>query len=194
MSEKELVRKSPIGAEINWRFQNFFFSSNPSESPMARALVAHGYTISNHPLQPFYTDSDCLASKVSMGDLVITFRQPTPTDLLICLIQRQSTVRKMPSPLLGVVEFIFFCSYYCPEVKILGGDIYKNLDDKQLSDHLKMDRLVAFYNHLLGDIEAYESNGIFSIYADMHCKTRFETLPIWKRHRRRLEAKQRVHR
>ena len=189
-SQRELVRKSPIGAEINWRFQEFAFRFNPSESPMSRALVAHGYELEDHPLHPLHTDSDWLASKVHMGSLSIIFRQPTPSDLLICSIQRKSTARKMSSPLLGVVEFIYFCSYCCPEVKILGGDIDKYVDGQHSSENLKMDRLIAFYNHLLGDIEGYESNGVFSIYADMHCKKRFETLPIWQRHRKKLEARQ----
>jgi len=191
-SQRELVRKSPIGAEINWRFKEFAFRSNPSESPMAQALLAHGYELENYPLQSFHTDSDWLASKVPMGDLFIIFRQPTPTDLLICLIKRKSTTRKLFSPLLGVVEFIYFCSYCCPKVKILGGDIDKYVDGRGSPENLKMDRLIAFYNHLLGDIEAYESNGVFSIYADMHCKKRFETLPVWQRHRKKLEAKQRL--
>ena len=89
----------------------------------------------------------------------------------------------MTSPLLGFMEFSAFCHYHCPEVECLGGCIDK-LAERNTEEGFKMDRLIRYYHRLLGGIEGCYINGYFWIYADMHYKKRFETLPIWKRYRR----------
>lgn len=181
LHEKELVPVCARGAEIKERFSEFYFRKNPHESPMAKALVAQGYHVTNYPLQGEYTDEDWLASKVSIKGLTIIFRQPTPQDLLICQVEREDNVRNMNSALLGVMEFIAFCHYHCLEVSCLGGCVGK-VGDRREKGHLTMDRLLRYYHRVLGEIEGYSEIGFFWIYADMRCKKRFETLPIWRRY------------
>ena len=181
MLEKDLVPICTRGEEISERFNEFYFRKNPQESPMAKALMQDGYDVQDHPLHGEYTDDDWLASRVSIKGLLIIFRQPTPMDVLICRVAREGEEKKMNSPLLGVMEFIAFCHYRCPEVHWLGGCIGKS-DDQDLSGNLKMDRLVRYYHRVLGEIEGYKENDLFWIYADMRCKKRFETLPIWRRY------------
>jgi len=181
LKEKDFIPVSPRGAAIKERFDEFHFRKNPHESPMAKALVVHGYEVRNHPLQSDYTDEDWLASSVSIKGLTIVFRQPTSQDVLICHIERETQKKKMSSPLLGVMEFIAFCHYHCPEVHCLGGCVEK-ITDQVSPENLKMDRLVRYYHRILGEIEGYCCNGFFWIYADMRCKKRFETLSIWKRY------------
>ncbi|MCX6957381.1 MAG: hypothetical protein NT164_02450 [Verrucomicrobiae bacterium] len=182
MAEKDLVPECALGEEIKERFNELHFRKNPHESPMAKALVLQGYDVQDHPLHGEYTDDDWLASKVSIKGLLIIFRQPTPMDILICRVEREGKEKKMSSPLLGVMEFIAFCHYHCPEVHWLGGCIGK-LDDQDSLGNLKMDRLVRYYHRVLGEIEGYnDDKGWFWIYADMRCKKRFETLPIWQRY------------
>lgn len=182
MAEKDFVPESICGEEIKSRFNEFYFRKNPQDSPMAKALVLHEYDVQNYPLHGEYTDDDWLASKVSMKGLSIIFRQPTPSDLLVCRIDRVSKEKKMSSPLLGLMEFIGFCHYYCPEVDLLGGCVEKITHQDSLRD-LTIDRLVRYYHRILGCIEGYsDSDGFFWIYANMRCKKRFETLPIWRRY------------
>lgn len=216
LKEKDLIPVCARGQEIKERFDEFHFRKNPQESPMAKALVAHGYEVTNYPLQAEYTDEDWLGSKVNMKGLTIIFRQPTPIDLLVCRIERESKERKIPqmfhgdssrgatdsglgsrkpqqkqreisglnSRLLGFMEFSAFCHYHCPEIQWLGGCVEKVLDRGSPED-LKLDRLVRYYNRILGNVEGYsKGDGYFWIYADMHYKERFNTLPIWKRYRR----------
>lgn len=184
LKEKDLIPVCAHGLEMRERFNEFYFGKNPHESPMSQALVAHGYEVKNYPLQGEYTDQDWLASKISIKGLTIIFRQPTPTDILICQIEREKEEKKMNSPLLGIMEFIAFCHYHCPEIHWLGGCVEK-LVDRGSSRDLKIDRLVRYYHRILGHIEGYSNgDGYFWIYADMHDKERFERLPIWKRYRR----------
>lgn len=198
MSERRLVPKSSIGQELHNRFKELAFRTNPGDSPMARALVAHGYHVIDHPLYPQYTDTDWLASSVSIKGLNIVFRQPTPEDLLVCFIKRELTDQKMSSALLGIAEFFSFCRYDCPGLKYVGGNIDKHASNAKKEatkedGQLEMDRLVAFYNRILGDVESYEENGIFSIYAEVHRDRRFEEFPIWKRCRRKNNINSKIH-
>lgn len=124
-----------------------------------------------------------------MKGLTIIFRQPTPQDLLICRIDREGDEKKMSSPLLGMMEFIGFYHYYCPEIHWLGGCVEKFTNENDKRD-LTIDRLVRYYHRILGGIEGYAADGFFWIYADMHNKERFETLPIWKRYRREKGIKE----
>lgn len=184
-SVEELVPKSPIGKELNERFKEQMFRANPSESPMARALRAHGYKVIDYPLYPEYTDSDWLASCVIMGGLKIIFRQPTSQDLVVCFIARELAEQKMASALLGIVEFFSFCRYDCPELKYVGGNMDKRADYQNNDGALEKNRLIDFYNRLLGEVESYEENGVFFIYADLHKDSRYEKFPLWKRYRRK---------
>ncbi|MDH4469596.1 MAG: hypothetical protein QE493_01310 [Verrucomicrobiae bacterium] len=186
-SAKNLVPKSPIGKELNERFQEQAFRSNPGESPMARALVAYGYTVVDYPLYPQYTDSDWLASQVSMSGLRIVFRQPTPHDLAVCFMKREEGP-KMLSPLFGITEFFAFTRYECEGINYVGGNIDKNFNIKENKNNLKMENLITFYNRILGEIESYEHNGVFFIYAEVHRNSRFEKFPIWNRVRKRMIA------
>jgi hypothetical protein len=183
MTEKDLVPESPRGEEIKRRFEEFDFRKNPLESPMAKELVLHGYNVKSYPMHAEYTDDDWLGVKVSIKGLCIKFRQPTPRDVLICHIERVTQEKKMSSPLLGIMEFIAFCHYHCAEVEWLGGCVSKS-DDENSLENLTMDRLVRYYHRVLGNIEGYSHNGFFWIYADMRCKKRFETLPVWQRYLR----------
>ena len=185
MSEREHIPKSPIGKELYTRFQEFEFRTNPGDSPMACALVAHGYKVTDHPLYPHYTDSDWLASRVLMNGLNIVFRQPTAEDLLVCFIERELPTQKMASALLGIAEFFTFCRYDCPGLNYVGGNINKFVHHEKGEGKLEIDRLIAFYNRLLGDVESYEENGMFCIYAEVHRDRRFEEFPLWKRCRRK---------
>ncbi len=187
MSERELIPISPIGEELNTRFQQFTFRTNPNEAPMARALLSEGYEVTSYPLQPTYTTTDWLASKVLMDEINISFRQPTPHEVWICFIERKSTARSMKSALLGIVDFFSFCRDYCPEVEYVGGNIDKLFDHPT---ELKMDQLIGFYNRFLGCVECYQKSNMLSIYAKLHLQERFETFPIWKwRKKRRLKLK-----
>lgn len=182
MPEKDLIPICARGEEINERFDEFHFRKNPHESPMVKALVQHGYDVQDYPLHGEYTDDDWLASKVSIKGLSIIFRQPTPMDILICRVEREGEEKKMSSPLLGFMEFTAFCHYHCPEVHCLGGCVEKPANQSSSND-LTIDRLVRYYHRMLGGIEGYDdSDGFFWIYADMRCKKRFETLPIWRRY------------
>ena len=242
LSPRDLVPKSPIGKELRERFLEQEYRGNPSESPMARALVAHGYHVVDYPLYPEYTDSDWLASCVFMGGMKIIFRQPTPQDVAICFMKREEENQKMASPLFGITEFFSFCRYDCPGLSYVGGNLDKHVEltnnilvaklacedeesgafgpqqqrvyrktlesdsllrendaegtqqitsdvacsKKSHESKLTMDRLVTFYNRMLGDIESYEENGVFFIYAELHRDQRFEKFPIWKRVRRTM--------
>lgn len=187
MSERNLIPVSPIGEELYTRFQQLSFGTNPNDAPMARALLAHGYEVTTYPLEPSYTQTDWLASRVMMGDIAIKFRQPTPNDLLICFVERPSTTRSMASALLGIADFFSFCRDHCPDMDYVGGHITKQFDNPR---ELEIDRLIKFYHRFLGGIECYQSNGIFSIYAKAHQSDRFETFPIWnQRKRKRLKIK-----
>ncbi len=193
LKEKDLIPVCARGQEIKGRFDEFYFRKNPQESPMAKALVAHGYEVKNYPLQGDYTDEDWLGSKVCMKGLTIIFRQPTPSDILVCRIDRETKEKKMSSPLLGFMEFSAFCHYHCPEIQWLGGCVQK-IVHRTSSEHLEIDRLVRYYHRVLGNIEGYsDGDGYFWIYADMHYKQRFETLPIWKRYRRENIGKSSQH-
>lgn len=186
LSERTLVPESPIGKELYERFQEYSFRSNPSESPMARALVAHGYDVKDYPIHPEYTDTDWLISTVSMNGLQIIFRHPTPEDVLVYYIRRETTDRKMSSVLFGIVEFFSFCRYHCPGLKYVGGEIDKHINDRNRhrEDQFDRERLIIFYNRLLGDVESYERNGTLYIFAEVHRDMRFEKFPIWKRYRK----------
>ncbi len=192
-SVRNLVPKSPIGHELRKRFQEEAYRTNPSESPMVQALIAHGYHVVDYPMYPEYTDSDWLASSVSMRGLKIVFRQPTPHDVAICFMKREKTEQKIVSPLFGITEFFSFCRYDCPGLSYVGGNLDKLFDWKNNESKLSMDRLLVFYNKLLGDIESYEEYGIFFIYAELHRDSRFEKFPIWKRVRKTMiENRQRL--
>ncbi len=184
LKEKDLIPISPRGQEIKERFYKSHFRKNPHESPMAKALALHGYEVKNYQLQSDDSEDDSLASEVSMKGLKIIFRQPTPQDLVICYIEREGEQQKMFSPLFGIMEFIGFCHYYCQEVHCLGGCVEKIANQGSPRD-LKIDRLIQYYHRILGDIEGYAADGFFWIYADMHNKKRFETLPVWKRYQRK---------
>lgn len=188
MSIRNLVPQSPIGKELDQRFNEFSFRKNPDDAPMSRALTAYGYHVDVHPFKKKYTDTDWLGSRVSMNGLSIIFRQPTPSDLLICSIDRETKSSVMQSPLFGTVEFIYFCHVCCYDVKYLGGCIGK-ASDIDPSSHLTMDRLIHFYYRTLGYIECYKNIYGLWIYADMRCPKRFKEFPIWERHRKRWEQK-----
>lgn len=183
LKEKDLIPVSSRGEEIKERFNEFLFRKNPHEGPIAKALLEHGYEVKTHPLQGDYTDDDWLGSSVSIKGLTIVFRQPTLTDVLICHIKREGEEQRLNSALLGVMEFIAFCHYHCPEILWLGGCVEKVSNSTTPKD-LDLDRLVRYYHRILGGIEGYCSDGFFWIYADMRNKERFETLPIWKRYQR----------
>ncbi|MBX9742584.1 MAG: hypothetical protein K2W99_03480 [Chthoniobacterales bacterium] len=186
MSEKDLIPASPIGEELYARFQQFSFRANPNDAPMARALLSHGYEVTTYPLEPYYTQTDWLASQVVMSDTKIKFRQPTPNDLLVCFVERVSAKRSMASALLGIADFFAFCRDYCPQMDYVGGNISKLLDNPK---GFEMDRLIQFYNRFLGGIERYENNGMLSIYAKVHQQERFETFPMWNWRKKKKEAK-----
>jgi hypothetical protein len=186
---KNLVPKSPIGKELYERFQEQSFRSNPSESPVARALVAYGYHVVDYPMYPEYTDSDWLNSQVSMSGLSIVFRQPTPHDVEVCFMKRESMSIKMLSPLFGITEFFAFCRYECPGINYVGGNIDKRFNLKKNESKLEMERQITFYNRVLGEVESYDHNGTFYIYARLHHESRFEKFPIWNRVRRKMSAR-----
>ncbi len=178
---RDQIPRTASGIEIYTRFQNYAFRSNPQKSPMARALVAHGYEVSNHPLYPQYTDTDWLASHVSMRGLSIVFRQPTEKDLLVCYIKREGEHQNMRSSLLGIAQFFSCCRYDCPDLRYVGGHLEKQNNDIKMRSPLTMDRLISFYHHHLGDLEAYQRAGTFFIYAELHRDQRFEHFPLWKK-------------
>lgn len=186
MSSRNLVPKSAIGKELDDMFNKFSFRKNPNDSPMARALTAYGYSLHIHPLKKKYTETDWLGSRVSIGALSIIFRQPSPSELLICSIERREKTQNMKSALLGIAEFIYFCHARCQEVKYLGGGITQNskTPEQDVSEKLSMDRLIDFYYQTLGYIECYENYAGFWIYADMRSSKRFEEFPVWRRFRK----------
>src|SRR3990167_10158166 len=176
-----LIPPSPIGKELYERFAEMGFRKKPSESPIARILMDRGYEHHYHPLYPKYTRTDWLASRVSMGGLSIVFRQPTPIDLLVCSIDRETEERKMRSPLLGITEFFSLCRYACPGLQFVGGRLDKSSD--AAPGNLSMERLASFYHRFLGDVESYQYDGGVWIFARVHQDERFNSKPLWKRYK-----------
>ena len=167
-------------AALYARFQEFAILDDPLVSPFARQLLADGYKMTAVPLSPHRSRTAFLGVRLVWRNLEIHLRQPDPSALLICNIQRSESNISLAGPLLSLGSFLRYAVHRSDLIEVIGGCVSKA--EQAEEGGLSFPRLRDFYTRLVGDLHEYRDIDMAWLFGLTRRNARYSDQKIWQRH------------
>lgn len=164
---------------LHKRFQEFSILANPLASPFAVQLQSDGHEVEPVPLMPERSTTAFLATRIVWRNLELHLRQPDPSSLLICNIQRAASTETLASPLLALSSFLRYAVHRSDLIEVIGGCVSKAQNAGE--GDLAFPRLREFYTRLVGDLHEYRDIDVVWLFGLTRRPARYAEQKIWHR-------------
>lgn len=161
------------------RFQEFAILADPMASPFFQRMASSGVPLKVIPLLPHRSPSAFLGILLRWRNLDLELRQPDPSSLLICKIQRVRPAPSLGGSLLDLGSFLRFAVNEERGLEVIGGCVSKT--ESVGSGELPLPRLREFYKQVVGDLHEYRDFGAHWLFGLTRVPARYSSQRIWKR-------------
>lgn len=171
--------RAKMAEELYRRFQEFSILADPMESPFFQKMASEGISLKTIPLLPHRSTSAFLGILLRWRNLDLELRQPDPSSLLICKIERVRRTSSLGGSLLDLGSFLRFAVQEERELEVIGGCVSKS--ESVGMGELPLPRLREFYTRLVGDLHEYRDYGAHWLFGLTRVPARYACQRIWKR-------------
>ena len=172
-------RRTAEAEELYRRFQAFPILADPMGSPFFQRIASEGGFLKTIPLLPHRSASAFLGVLLHWRNLELELRQPDPSALLICKIQRLRPSPSLGGSLLDLGSFLRFAVQQERGLEVIGGCVSKS--ESVGMGELPLPRLREFYTRLVGDLHEYRDYGAHWLFGLTRVPARYSNQRLWSR-------------